>query len=317
MARYLLPFVVGIASVGACAAFQSGDGDRPGEADAAVGVDVLSPEADGSPGARRRCRADAPFGTIENVDELNAIGQNFSPSLSKDEREIFWVRYSPADGSSHVMHASRPTAGGSPFTEVAPMPELDISGGANGVFVTSTLAAAIVVSKDLHVYHLTGMPPDGKRFGAAVPVEGLGRATANSAKLRFDGAEIVFHTAATDAGLAQIFSAVGDETKFDGGVLFNRADPSALEGEPVLSADGLTLYFASARAGGAGSYDVWRTTRSSLSSEWETPIHVPELSGPAGDNVGWVSEDDCVVYFVRRAADASNARAILRARRGN
>lgn len=43
---------------------------------------------------------------------------------------------------------------------------------------------------------------------------------------------------------------------------------------PRLSADGLTLYLSSDRAGGAGSLDVWASTRPGLAGTWSTPTPV-------------------------------------------
>ena len=37
---------------------------------------------------------------------------------------------------------------------------------------------------------------------------------------------------------------------------------------PCLSDDGLSLYFASTRLGGLGSYDLWVSTRESTSDDW-------------------------------------------------
>ena len=47
----------------------------------------------------------------------------------------------------------------------------------------------------------------------------------------------------------------------------------ALEGCPGLTSDGLTLYFASDRAGGLGGLDIWVTTRSSVEEPWGEPTN--------------------------------------------
>jgi Tol biopolymer transport system component len=43
---------------------------------------------------------------------------------------------------------------------------------------------------------------------------------------------------------------------------------------PSLSADGLTLYFASDRSGGLGDHDLWATKRASLAAPWGTPVNL-------------------------------------------
>lgn len=50
--------------------------------------------------------------------------------------------------------------------------------------------------------------------------------------------------------------------------LGSRVNSSSLDYFPCISADGLSLYFYSARAGGRGGGDLWVTTRSSTNEPW-------------------------------------------------
>lgn len=59
---------------------------------------------------------------------------------------------------------------------------------------------------------------------------------------------------------------------------------AADERSPCISADGLELYFASNRAGGSGTLDLWVSRRSDTGSSWTAPVNL----GPA---VNW-SDDD-------------------------
>lgn len=58
---------------------------------------------------------------------------------------------------------------------------------------------------------------------------------------------------------------------------------SDMETSPIVSADGLTLWFASDRAGGSGDLDVWVATRAARGDAWSAPRHVPELSSGGKD----------------------------------
>jgi len=53
---------------------------------------------------------------------------------------------------------------------------------------------------------------------------------------------------------------------------------SANDWAPCISADGLSLYFASARPGGYGGtymgFDIWGTTRETTEGDWSTPVNV-------------------------------------------
>jgi hypothetical protein len=48
----------------------------------------------------------------------------------------------------------------------------------------------------------------------------------------------------------------------------------ATESNPTITADELTMYFASNRPGGLGGLDIWMTRRASVSSPWEPPVNL-------------------------------------------
>jgi hypothetical protein len=57
-----------------------------------------------------------------------------------------------------------------------------------------------------------------------------------------------------------------------------RASDDSNETSPIVSADGLTLWFASDRAGGLGDLDIWVTTRSARSEPWSAPENLALLN---------------------------------------
>jgi hypothetical protein len=58
---------------------------------------------------------------------------------------------------------------------------------------------------------------------------------------------------------------------------------TSVEREPHISPDGLTIFFTSARAGGAGSNDTWMAIRTSPTQPFGTPVHVAALNTTAAD----------------------------------
>ncbi len=58
---------------------------------------------------------------------------------------------------------------------------------------------------------------------------------------------------------------------------------AGFETSAAISADGLTLWFGSDRAGGAGGVDVWMAQRPARGAPWSTPVDVVPLSSPADD----------------------------------
>lgn len=59
---------------------------------------------------------------------------------------------------------------------------------------------------------------------------------------------------------------------------------TALEGCSMQSPEGLSLYFASDRAGGQGGTDIWVAHRASTSADWGTPENLPDpINSAAGE----------------------------------
>lgn len=59
---------------------------------------------------------------------------------------------------------------------------------------------------------------------------------------------------------------------------------SSLDGCPIQSPDGLSLYMASNRPGGRGGLDIWVATRASTSVPWGAPVNLGEpVNSPADD----------------------------------
>ena len=66
-------------------------------------------------------------------------------------------------------------------------------------------------------------------------------------------------------------------------VLVAGLDTLAFEANAAISLDGLTLYFASDREGGAGELDIWRMNRASRTSPWSVAENLAALNSPVKD----------------------------------
>src|SRR5688572_21952424 len=72
----------------------------------------------------------------------------------------------------------------------------------------------------------------------------------------------------------------------------------ALEQNPAVSADGLSLYFQSDRPGGVGGVDIWVTRRASRSSPWEPPVNVgPPVNTPFFEASPSLSPDGHLLFI--------------------
>lgn len=74
---------------------------------------------------------------------------------------------------------------------------------------------------------------------------------------------------------------------------------SVWDSVPDISADGLSLYFASDRSGGSGSYDLWVATRTTMTDDWGAPVNL----GATVNSSAWeldpsLSSDELSLYFM-------------------
>lgn len=67
---------------------------------------------------------------------------------------------------------------------------------------------------------------------------------------------------------------------------------------PALSKNGLTLYFASDRPGGLGSFDILVSQRTSIGAPWGSPVNIGALVNTASiENVPILSRDEHWLFF--------------------
>jgi hypothetical protein len=66
----------------------------------------------------------------------------------------------------------------------------------------------------------------------------------------------------------------------------------------TISSDGLSLYFASNRAGGFGSWDLWVTKRATLSDLWGPPVNLGStINSSNADLFPSISSDGLLLFF--------------------
>jgi len=69
------------------------------------------------------------------------------------------------------------------------------------------------------------------------------------------------------------------------------------DSQPSISSDGKTLYFTSARKGGKGGMDIWKTTKNEKGL-WTTPVDLGDsINTPKDDIAPFIHPDDQTLYF--------------------
>ena len=87
---------------------------------------------------------------------------------------------------------------------------------------------------------------------------------------------------ASGAVLAQNFGGWGDPVSAEVGS-HPELNTSSNDGCPILSPDGLSLYMASNRPGGAGGQDIWVARRESTEEGWGAPVNLAAVNSPQDD----------------------------------
>ncbi len=101
----------------------------------------------------------------------------------------------------------------------------------------------------------------------------------------------------------EIFTAERDGEKWIKVKSLNIAPDSIVVAHPALSPDELTLYFVSDMQGsmktpeGKSSKDIWKVTRSSISSDWGKPENLGEPINTPGDELFPYVHPDGTLYF--------------------
>jgi hypothetical protein len=74
--------------------------------------------------------------------------------------------------------------------------------------------------------------------------------------------------------------------------------PGYTSGAPSISADGLSLFFTSDMPGQYGNYDLWVTTRVSISDDWDVPVNLgPTVNSSASEIYPDISSDGLSLFF--------------------
>jgi outer membrane protein OmpA-like peptidoglycan-associated protein len=68
------------------------------------------------------------------------------------------------------------------------------------------------------------------------------------------------------------------------------------DSQPSISPDGKTIYFASAREGGKGNMDIWKTTL--FNGMWQKPVNLGDsINTPRGEMSPFIHPDGVTLYF--------------------
>ena len=261
------------------------------------------------------CDPTAAFTIIEPIAELNGATDDEAPRLTPDELVMYLTRRTGQGQPFQIYTAkrgSRDAAFGMPVTIL-------LLANASGATIAPDQTALYYGSDrggaDANAHLYMARPP----FSAATSVA---LAELNSVGsddyapfVSADDAELYFVSdRPSGADDDNIYVAPRVDGRLTQPSAVAAVNSSAAERSPVLSADGLRLYFGSTRAK-ANDFDVYVARRSERHGTFEEPSPVGELNTSSFELPDWISPDECTLYFRSDRPGGSGGRDIWRARR--
>jgi len=289
----------------------------PTDPDASTAADA-SP-ADAPP---TRCDPSAPFGAVEPVVGLNLPGaDDLGAQLTPDELTVFFTSdRANAPGRDYDLYVATRASVDEPFGAPVALDALRTDGFHE---VSPTISA-----DGLTIYFIRSPQPTTRAGDVWVavrtsPAEPFGPPSRVDA-VSTEGTESSPYLTATGLYLARDREP-GDPVDLD--LVYAPRGPSGELGEavpldgvnavgaddarPVLSADPLRIYWASARAD--GNYDIWTAARPSIDAPFADDAPVAELNSVGLDAPNWLSPDGCTLYLTsQRAGDRSDIYVVRR-----
>jgi RNA polymerase sigma factor (sigma-70 family) len=232
---------------------------------------------------------------------LNAPGfWNSSGNISPNGLEFYLTsNRSPGWGTYVARRTDTSAAFGTPSRIAADLNHGEISRDGLSLYANN---AGLFGFEDIFV--LTRATPGGnfgapQNVGAGVNSPLFERWQSASA----DGLELYFTRSQTDDGDdAAIWVATRGSTlqPFGNATRLPTTINTGITSAPNISADGLTLFFSSDRAGGFGNFDIWAASRTNRSAPWGEPVNLgPVVNGPQFEWRPNLSSTGEILYFTR------------------
>lgn len=249
------------------------------------------------------CDPTAPFGSPTRIAELSSATEpDGTLRLMPDELSGYFWRGTPP--AQDIFLAERPDVA-SPFTVVI-IQGLN-SDASNDLDPTISSDGQVMVFRrngpgdDL--YLSTATSPS--TFTAATALTGLNSASADAQGFMPIGRdELYFQSRRTGAG--DIYMATRNGTTFVGPSLVAGVNTADEEGDPVITPDGLTIYFRSDRPSAAGGFNIYTATRATPTGTFGPATLVPNVNTDDDDGPSWISLDGCRLYISSNAAGTND-----------
>ncbi len=275
-----------------------------------VAVEV-APPVDVKTEPKPACDPAKPFqAPVQLTGAFLSTGLEYAPSFSADELTMYFTSGRPyADGSIttqvHIYSATRPSIGAS-FDNPVPIDALNGPTNDSDPFLTPdglTMYFQSDRNADPGDIFFATRPSVGSTFGAPQAITAV-NTTDDDTQPIVDGSGALWFASsrATGTGNLDIYRAAPQTGSFGTPAEEVELDSPDDDWSPTITADALTIYFASKRTGGLGNDDIWIAKRTSSSLPFTAPQNVAELNSPEFELPHWLSADGCRIYLSKSNA---------------
>jgi len=267
------------------------------------------------------CSSDADFVTLGPVAGLEQASGVQGAQLSRDELTMVYSQISyggtaaqPTDRFGDLYLAHRAHAD-DPFGEARALDEVssaqdELTGSLSDDLLTLYFDRQ-VSDRRYQIFRATRRSPDG-RFDEPAPLALGGDGSSDFEP--FVTADGLFFGSTRRSPFASLYHAerrglayAAPEWLMTLSVL-----PATAYEMPVVSADGLTIYFAVLNDDHGTTRDIWMASRADTLQPFVRPHPVLSINTPARETPAWLSSDRCRLYFF---TDRAGAVALWRAAR--
>lgn len=247
------------------------------------------------------CVWDAPFDFVSPLESLNTADAEASQHLSLDELTIYFHGMGPLGDIFEATRTSRKAPFGEP--SVVPninSPLLDFSPFLSPDGLELYFGSYRTNEADIYVARRASSDDP---FGEPAPVAEVNTSDFEGEPyFAPDGREFWFERRGGMGSEAQtdIFRAPMQLGKIGTPQPVHEINSDEWEGNPVVTADGLTLYFSR-----GDNPQIFVTHRASLEAPFEPATLVAELADGKVDTPSWISLDGCRLYFTSIRSDGA------------
>lgn len=149
------------------------------------------------------------------------------------------------------------------------------------------------------LYVATRIAPD--EFTAPVAIATINTVEGENQAFMPIGRDELYYQHVTGTS-ADIYVSTRTGTTFSAPALISELAAPDTEGDPVVTPDGLTIYFRSDRPAAFGGFNVYTASRSTTAEPFGPVSIVPNVNTDADDGPSWISPDGCRLYLSSDAA---------------